>query len=80
MTMTRYFNYLPGSINKIYLIKFGEEVTIFVGEHGSGKSTLLEAIASLHRQSHGVSFLWLIFERFSGHGLYILNEPEAISS
>jgi len=35
---------------------------------------------SLHEQSHGESFLALMLERFSGHGLYILDEPEAASS
>ncbi len=35
---------------------------------------------SLHHQSHGESFLSLIIERFFGHGLYILDEPEAALS
>jgi predicted ATPase len=35
---------------------------------------------SLHEQSHGESFLALMLERFSGHGLYILDEPEAALS
>ncbi len=35
---------------------------------------------SLHEQSHGESFLKLVMERFSGHGLYILDEPEAALS
>ncbi len=35
---------------------------------------------SLHRQSHGESFLALVKNRFSGHGLYILDEPEAALS
>ena len=35
---------------------------------------------SLHRQSHGESFLALVENRFSGHGLYILDEPEAALS
>jgi len=35
---------------------------------------------SLHRQSHGESFLSLIQNRFSGNGLYILDEPEAALS
>lgn len=34
---------------------------------------------SLHEQSHGESFLSLI-TRFEGHGLYILDEPEAALS
>lgn len=35
---------------------------------------------SLHNQSHGESFLSLIQNRFSGNGLYILDEPEAALS
>ena len=35
---------------------------------------------SLHRQSHGESFLALVENRFGGHGLYILDEPEAALS
>jgi predicted ATPase len=35
---------------------------------------------SLHEQSHGESFLTLVQERFSGDGLYLLDEPEAALS
>lgn len=35
---------------------------------------------SLHNRSHGESFLALIENRFSGNGLYILDEPEAALS
>jgi predicted ATPase len=35
---------------------------------------------SLHEQSHGESFLSLMLYRFGGHGLYILDEPEAAVS
>lgn len=35
---------------------------------------------SLHEQSHGESFMALVQHRFSGHGLYILDEPEAALS
>ena len=35
---------------------------------------------SLHRQSHGESFLSLVENRFGGQGLYILDEPEAALS
>ena len=35
---------------------------------------------SLHHQSHGESFLSLLVERFGGHGLYLLDEPEAALS
>lgn len=36
--------------------------------------------SSLHLQSHGESFLSVIGNRFSGNGLYILDEPEAALS
>ena len=35
---------------------------------------------SLHEQSHGESFLALMTQRLGGHGLYILDEPEAALS
>lgn len=35
---------------------------------------------SLHEMSHGESFLSLILNRFFGHGLYLLDEPEAALS
>lgn len=35
---------------------------------------------SLHHQSHGESFLALVTHRFGGHGLYLLDEPEAALS
>lgn len=35
---------------------------------------------SLHEQSHGESFFTLLTERFSGGGLYLLDEPEAALS
>ena len=35
---------------------------------------------SLHAQSHGESFLSLVQNRFGGHGLYLLDEPEAALS
>ena len=35
---------------------------------------------SLHKQSHGESFLSIVENRFYGHGLYILDEPEAALS
>ena len=35
---------------------------------------------SLHRQSHGESFMALVANRFGGGGLYILDEPEAALS
>lgn len=35
---------------------------------------------SLHRQSHGESFMALVTNRFGSNGLYILDEPEAALS
>lgn len=35
---------------------------------------------SLHSQSHGESFLSVVRNRFSGNGIYILDEPEAALS
>lgn len=35
---------------------------------------------SLHKQSHGESFLAIVQNRFNGNGLYILDEPEAALS
>ena len=35
---------------------------------------------SLHKQSHGESFMALVQNRFFGNGLYILDEPEAALS
>ena len=35
---------------------------------------------SLHEQSHGESFFALMKHRFGGHGLYVLDEPEAALS
>ena len=35
---------------------------------------------SLHRQSHGESFLSLVLNRLGSHGLYIFDEPEAALS
>ena len=50
-------------------------------EPGSGSPVIMSyGGVSLHRQSHGESFLALVENRFSGHGLYILDEPEAALS
>ena len=35
---------------------------------------------SLHKQSHGESFMSLVANRFGGNGLYLLDEPEAALS
>lgn len=48
-----------------------EEIGVSLDEYGG---------TSLHKQSHGESFLNLITKRFRGNGLYILDEPEAALS
>lgn len=47
-----------------------------------GGGPLIDAYGgkSLHEQSHGESFLALVANRFSGKGLYLLDEPEAALS
>ncbi len=49
---------------------------------GGGSRRLIDSYGgiSLHEQSHGESFLALVRNRFSGKGLYILDEPEAALS
>ena len=50
-------------------------------EPGCGNPVIMSyGGVSLHRQSHGESFLALVENRFGGHGLYILDEPEAALS
>lgn len=48
----------------------------------SGAPRLIDSYGgvSLHRQSHGESFLALVQNRFGGSGLYLLDEPEAALS
>jgi predicted ATPase len=49
---------------------------------GPGGEPIINAYGgvSLHEQSHGESFIALAANRFRGHGLYILDEPEAALS
>jgi len=51
-------------------------------DEGGGGPRLIDSYGgkSLHDQSHGEAFLSLIMNRFGGHGLYILDEPEAALS
>jgi predicted ATPase len=51
-------------------------------DEGPGGPPVIDSYGgrSLHEQSHGESFLALMLERFSGQGLYILDEPEAALS
>lgn len=52
---------------------------IYSGEFASGKPTPYGQ-SSLHEQSHGESFMSLVRNRFTGNGLYILDEPESALS
>lgn len=55
---------------------FSTEVQRLVEEDGF--YTLYESYGgNLHECSHGESFLKLVKNRFTDHGLYILDEPEA---
>jgi predicted ATPase len=47
-----------------------------------GKPRIIDSYGgvSLHEQSHGESFIALAMHRFRGHGIYILDEPEAALS
>lgn len=49
---------------------------------GAGGKPIIDSYGgkSLHEQSHGESFWALFMNRFSGNGLYILDEPEAALS
>ena len=49
-------------------------------DEGSGELLSSYGGVSLHRQSHGESFLALVQNRFGGEGLYLLDEPEAALS
>lgn len=51
-------------------------------EDPEGGSKIIDSYGgkSLHEQSHGESFWALFLNRFSGDGLYILDEPEAALS
>lgn len=58
---------------------FSTEVDRLVQEDGYDK--LYQSYGgSLHECSHGESFLQIVKNRFSDHGLYILDEPEAALS
>lgn len=51
-------------------------------DKGGGGRPIIDSYGgvSLHLQSHGESFMALIANRFSGNGLYLLDEPEAAIS
>lgn len=51
-------------------------------DKGPGGKRIIEYFGgkSLHEQSHGESFFALFSKRFIGHGLYLMDEPEAALS
>ncbi len=49
-------------------------------DDGDGSSFYSYGGRSLHRQSHGESFLSLVLNRLGGNGLYLFDEPEAALS
>jgi predicted ATPase len=51
-------------------------------DDGPGGPPIIDSYGghSLHQQSHGESFFSLMMNRFSGHGFYVLDEPEAALS
>lgn len=51
-------------------------------EQPAGSPRVIEGYGgvSLHKQSHGESFMALVQNRFFGNGIYILDEPEAALS
>ena len=51
-------------------------------DEGGGGPPLIASYGgvSLHKQSHGESFMALLLHRFGGKGVYILDEPEAALS
>lgn len=53
--------------------------SLYRNEFAHGVETPYGSV-SLHEQSHGESFMSIITKRFSGKGLYILDEPEAALS
>lgn len=53
-----------------------------IDEIGEGHKSIYDSYGgtSLHEQSHGESFISLFANRFSGKGIYLLDEPEAALS
>lgn len=51
-------------------------------DKGDGGPKIIDSYGgrSLHEQSHGESFLAIFLNKFSGKGLYVLDEPEAALS
>ena len=57
-----------------------EDADEYGDRNGGGKIIESYGGVSLHKQSHGESFMSLVENRFGANGLYILDEPEAALS
>lgn len=55
-------------------------IASYIDEIYDGEAGSIYGGKSLHKQSHGESFLSLIKHRFKGKGLYMLDEPESALS
>jgi len=64
------------------LFNVATEIERLDAEPAPNSASIINAYGgvSLHEQSHGESFWSLAMHRFRGHGLYILDEPEAALS
>jgi predicted ATPase len=63
------------------LYNFASNVDDLDGEEFSGPSIIISyGGRSLHKQSHGESFFAVFLYKFTGKGIYILDEPEAALS
>jgi predicted ATPase len=63
------------------LYNFASNVDDLDGEEFSGPSIINSyGGRSLHKQSHGESFFAVFLYKFTGKGIYILDEPEAALS
>jgi len=62
------------------LFNFATEMDELEKEPFCGNGYFMYGGKSLHECSHGEAFLTLFNERFDGHGLFLLDEPEAALS
>lgn len=89
------FPYDVPAVAAIERLALDAPVTLLAGDNGTGKSTIANLVdgggifapdlslyggVPLHAQSHGQSFLALAANRFGGHSLCVLDEPEAALS
>lgn len=62
------------------LFNFATQMDELEKEPFCGSGYAMYGGRSLHERSHGESFLTIFLERLKGHGLYLLDEPEAALS